>query len=362
MGAALSFIAHWRERRVRYYADRAAERRSEAENRASPRNPTASTINLDCRREMYHRIVDWAAMPDFGADAQERMDNGDVAAKAAANDLRAMGYEVIETESPMQPFRRGADGKVIITGRLDFKIAFGGPALFDETGLLTAPAHITKIPVEVKDVNQNVFQHVDTFEDLARWWWTRKYQSQILIYLLQNNEPEGLLLAVCQGRKKWLPVILEDHLELAEESLAAAELTVQDVEAGAPPPYTTDPTACRRCWAFGRVCNPPIDHQGAALLDEAGELHEVLQIEAETAEAHRRYEAAKKRRVEILKAIVPADLFTAAKPKEIFFRGICGEFAIAIKKLARKGYEVKACEYQQAEIVRAEAAAKEEVA
>jgi hypothetical protein len=347
MAAAQKFLKHWRDRRVAYYADRAAKRRAEAEARTSPRNPTASAINLDCRREMYHRIVDWAAMPDFSADAQERMDNGDVAAAAAAMDLRDMGYEVIETESPMKPFRRGADGKVIITGRLDFKLNFGG----------------TKIPVEVKDTNQNVFQSVDTFEDLARWWWTRKYQSQILIYLLQNNEPEGLLLMVCQGRKKWLRVVLEDHLDLAEESLAAAELTVADVESGTPPPYTTDVTACRRCWAFGRVCNPPIEQQGASLMDDSGELYEVLAIEAETEDAHRRYEAAKKRRNEILKALVPAEAFAAAKPKEIFFRGICGDFAIALKKLARKGYEVKAAEYQQAEIVRvAAAAAREEVA
>ncbi|HKQ97123.1 MAG TPA: hypothetical protein VJV75_04540 [Candidatus Polarisedimenticolia bacterium] len=344
MGAALKFLEDYRQTRVHYFAKRAAIRRSDNEARVSPRNPVASSINLDCQREMYHRIVDWSAMPDFDADTQERMDNGNVAAKAAADDLRAMGYTLVETEGPMQPFRRAGDGKVIYTGRLDFKIDFE-----------------RRIPVEVKDVNQHVFESVDTFADLERWFWTRKYQCQVLIYCLQNNEPEGLVLLTCQGRKKFLPVILEDHLELAEAALKAGEEVVAAVEKGKPPAFTKDPTACRRCWAFGRICQPPIEEQGAVIFDETGELHQLLQVEEETREAHRKHEAAKKRRNEILKAIT-ADSFAGAKPRDTFFAGICGLFAISIKKLARKGYVVAATEYQQAEIVKAGAAGAKEVA
>lgn len=345
MGAALGFLEHYRARRVAFYADRAAKRRAEQEARVSPRNPVASSINLDCEREMYNRIVNWRAMPDFDPDTQERMDNGDVASKAAANDLRAMGYSVVETEGPMQPFRRAKDGKVIYTGRLDFKIDHGG----------------RKIPVEVKDVGQYIFEAVERFADLERWFWTRKYQCQILVYCLQNNEPEGLLLLVCQGRKKWLPVVLEEHLELAEAALQAGENVVASVEAGAPPAFTKDPTACRRCWAFGTVCQPPIIEQGAVVFDETGELHELFLIEEETKEAHRRYETAHKRRNEILRALA-ADEFKTARPRETFFRGMCGFFAIAITKRFRKGYVVADLEYQQAEIIRAGTAAAEEVA
>lgn len=332
MGAALSFLEHYRTRRVSYYADRAAKRRAEQEARVSPRNPVASSINLDCTREMYLRIAAWSAMPDFDADAQERMDNGDVAAKAAANDLRAMGYDLVETEGPMQPFRRAGDGKVIYTGRLDFKLVHGG----------------TKIPVEVKDVGQHVFEAVDTFGDLERYFWTRKYQCQILVYCLQNNEPEGLLLLVCQGRKKWLPVVLEEHLDLAEAALRAGEEVVAAVEAKAAPAFTKDPTACRRCWAFGRACQPPVEEQGAAIL-ESPELYQALVERADNEAAHRRYEAADKRAKSLLKAAgVEA--------------GICGDFGIVGKKRHRKGFTVEATDYVQYEIVRANAAGAKEVA
>jgi hypothetical protein len=332
MGAALSFLDHYRGRRVAFYSDRAAKRRAEAEARVSPRNPVASSINLDCTREMYLRITDWKAMPDFDADTQERMDNGNIAAAAAADDLRAMGYDIVETEGPMQPFRRGADGKVIITGRLDFKIVHGGP----------------KIPTEVKDVNLHVFEAVDTFADLERWFWTRRYQCQVLVYCLQNNEPEGLLLLVCQGRKKFLPVILEEHLDLAEAALKACEVTVAAVEKKAPPAFTKDPTACRRCWAFGTVCQPPIEEQGAAIL-ESPELYQALVERAENEAAHWKYEAADKRAKTMLKA---AGVET----------GICGDFGIIGKKRHRKGYIVEPTDYVQYEIVRAGAAAAKEVA
>jgi hypothetical protein len=167
------------------------------------------------------------------------------------------------------------------------------------------------------------------------------------------------MLLTCQGRKKWLPVVLEDHLDLAEAALRAGEETVAAVEAARPPAFTRDPTACRRCWAFGTVCQPPVEEQGAILLDEGGELHELLMIEAETEEAHKRYEAAKKRRKALLAALVPAAAFAAAKRGETFYTAICGRFGIAIKKNGRKGYTVAAVEWQEAEIIEAGSASQE---
>lgn len=332
MGAALSFLDDYKVRREKHFATRAAKRRAENEARVSQRNPVASSINLDCQREMYHRLVDWRAMPDFGADAQERMDNGDVAARAAADDLRRMGYELVETEGPMQPFRRASDGRVLITGRLDFKILHEG----------------RRIPVEVKDVGLHVWESVETFDDLARWFWTKRYQCQVLVYCLQNNEPEGLVLLTCQGRKKWIPVVLEAHLDLAEAALATCEQVVEAIEAETPPPFAKDPAACRRCWAFGTVCQPPIEEVGAQVL-ESVELYAALVERAENEAAHRKYEAADKRAKALLKA---------AK----ITMGVCGDFGITSKSYPRKGYTVEPTTVTQYEIIRAGSAKEEDVA
>lgn len=342
---AHKLIEDYQKRRVAYFETAAAKRRAQDEARVSPRNPIASNVNFDCAREMFLGITAWQKRPALSVESQERMADGDVASAAAQQRLRDMGYQVVETEGPMQPFRNRA-GKVVYTGRIDCKVVFGGH----------------KIPAEIKDPGEYVYEAIDAYEDLDRFWWTRKWKGQILVYLLQNNEPSGVLILYCQGRMKMVAIVLEEHLDDAETALVLGESVVAAVESGTPPPFATDATVCRKCWAFGRACNPPLEEQGAAMLDQDSELYEQLVIAAETEEAHRRYEAARKRRNEILKAIVPAAAFAAARAKDTFYRAICGEFAIALVKKARKGYVVKDTEYQEAEVVKVAKAADQEVA
>jgi hypothetical protein len=55
-------------------------------------------------------------------------------------------------------------------------------------------------------------------------------------------------------------------------------------------PYYPDPAVCRRCWAFGRVCTPPLAEAGfSALVDATLELQ--LERRAALHEAAREYEA-----------------------------------------------------------------------
>lgn len=343
---AKDLVEDFNRKREGYWREQQARRRQEQAKRTSPRNPYASNLNLECEREVVLGMTNWQDRPDPNVRSSERMEDGNVGATATRRYLEDLGYEVIGTETAIDP-HRDRSGRVALTGRIDFKIVFGG----------------RKLPIEVKTTDQYVYEAVDTFEDLDRFWWTRKWKSQALVYLLQqDNEPEGILLLRYHGQHKMIPVVLEDHLEEAEAALKMSESAVKHYDAGTLPPFTKDPTVCRHCDFFGTVCQPPIAEQGALMLDPDGELYEQLVIVAENEEAHRRYEAAKKRRNEILKAIVPATAFTLAKAKETFFRGICGDFAIALTKKARKGYTVKDTEYQEAEVVRASVPQAQEVA
>lgn len=297
-----SFIEHFNRRRIEFWQTEAAKRRAQDAARTSPRNPVASNVNYDCQREMYHAIVNWDARPDPAPAVQELMRNGNVASKAARLLLEEMGYTLIETEGPIEPFRNKA-GRIVYTGRIDYILVLDGQ----------------KIPLEAKDVDSFMFERLSTYEDLEHYRWTRKWRGQILLYLLQKNQPEGAVLLHSRGRLKLIPVILEERLQDAERALQIGEEVEAAVRAKTPPPFTKDPTICRGCWAFGRVCNPPIEEQGAAVLEPDGELYEVLTVRAETEEAHRRYEAADKRSKEIVKA---------AKVE----RAICGEYAITVSE------------------------------
>lgn len=325
------FTDHFNRRRVEFWATEAAKRRAQDAARTSPRNPVASNVNYDCQREMYHAIVDWQARPDPEPGRQELMHNGNVASKNARLLLEEMGYEIIETEGPIEPFRNKA-GQIIYTGRIDYILVLDGQ----------------RIPLEAKDVESYMFEKLSSYDDLERYPWTRKWRGQILVYLLQKNQPEGAILLHSRGRLKPIPVLLEDHLEDAERALQIGEQVAAAVLAKTPPPFAKDPTICRGCWAYGRVCQPPIEEQGAAILDESGELYEQLVIRAENENAHRLYEGADKRAKELLKA--------AGVDK-----AICGEFAISIADRQVKEYTVKARVDRIVKIVRA-VLVKQEVA
>lgn len=331
--SSIPFVEHYQQRRVEFWQKKAETRRNASRARTTPRNPVASDLN-DCEREMYLSIKHPDARPDPDVDSQERMSTGDVASKVVRLRFEEMGYTVIETEGPIDPHRH--DGRVTMTGRLDFIVVFQGQ----------------KIPVEVKDVSEWAFESTQTYEDLDRHPWTRKWRRQALAYCLQKGAEQGVIALHHRGNVHLIGFVLLDHADDAEDALARAETVSAAVAHDVAPPFTKDPTLCRGCWAFGIVCQPPVEEQGPVVLDETGELHELLLIEAETAEAARRHEAAKKRRNAILKALT-AEPFAAAKPGTLFFTAICGLFGIAIKKLARKGYTVAATEYQQAEIIRA---------
>jgi len=294
------FIEHFNRRRIEFWQTEAAKRRAQNVARTSPRNPVASNVNYDCPREMYHAIVNWDARPDPEPELQELMRNGNVASKAARQLLEEMGYEIIETEGPIEPFRNKA-GRIVYTGRIDYILVLDGQ----------------RVPLEAKDVDSFMFDKLSTYEDLERFKWTRKWRGQILIYLLQKNQPEGAILLHSRGRLKPIPVILEERLEDAERALQIGEQVEAAIRTKTPPAFTKDPTVCRGCWAFGRVCNPPVEEQGAAIFDTDGELYALLAERAETEEARGRYEYADKRAKELIKA---------AKVE----RALCGEYAISV--------------------------------
>lgn len=326
-----ALVADLARRRQEYWAEQHRKDRAKRAARVTPRNPIASHVNLDCAREVYLSITNWQDRPDPEPEGAERMADGKLSAAAARRYLEDLGYEVTDVETPIEPFR-DKDGRVVFTGQIDFCVVFDG----------------RRIPVEAKETSVFVFDAVDRFEDLDRFWWTRRYKGQILVYLLQRNAPEGIILLTCQGKLKPIPVVLEEHLEDAEAALRLGETVQEAVKAGTPPPFAKDPTTCRTCWAFGRICQPPISEQGASLIQSV-EFEQLLKDRADAEAAHRRYEVLDKKVKETIRAMAVD-------------RAICGDFAISVTEVAVKEYTVKARTDRRVKIVRAGAQAKEDVA
>lgn len=338
---AQKLIETFNTRREDFWRKEHEKRRARTAGRVSPRNPIASDVNFDCAREMYYGVTNPLARRDPGIQGSERMADGKLAAAAARRYLEDLGFEVVDVETPIEAFKR--DGRLVYTGIIDFALVFDG----------------ARVPVESKEVSDFVFEEIDSYEDLEHFWWTRKYRGQVLVYLLQRSAPEGILLLTCQGKLKPIQVVLDDHLDDAELALQLGEQVDAAVKAGTPPPFAKDPTTCRTCWAFGVICQPPIEEQGALFLDDP-ELLDRLRRRAQNLKSHQEYEADDKWIKSRLKATIPEAKLKAAKAKDFLMRAICGDFAVSIVKRFRSGYVVKDVEYAEVKIAGVAAAGKQE--
>ncbi len=273
--------------------------------------PIASDIDPDsCLRRQVLEIVAWADKPLPGPGLQARFEIGSLHEREALIRLRGLGFDLVEEQVPFE-LKHRRTGEPCLRGRLDAKIRW----------------HAQKIAVEVKTLLPAVYDRVDGLEDLGRFWWLRKYQSQLQAYLIGYDDAPGwgfFYITDCLGH--WKPIQLDLDLDLAERIWSFAEAIVDGVHAhreqdGALPPMSDDPTECARCPFFGRRCNPDIVEQGAAFLNDP-ELEADIVRWLELKPGRSEYEALDKR--------VKAGLKTAL-PTRPLACGIVGRFAVTIK-------------------------------
>ena len=142
-------------------------------------------------------------------------------------------------------------------------------------------------------MDPNIFRQVESVEDFNRWIWASKYPRQLQSYLYANNLEEAFfLLDDCLGHWKLLPVSL-DFGEM-EKILQRCEQAVEHRDAGTLPDYHKDPSVCRRCWTFGKLCTPPLEYHGLAVKEDP-EFEEMLNRRWELRTGAKDYEALDKK-------------------------------------------------------------------
>jgi len=242
-------------------------------------NPIASDIG-ECCREMVLSILHWEERALPSPELKARFERGSLVEDTVLRELSSLGISV---RVERQPFEiRDKKGRLVLRGKVDGFVKW-------ETA---------EYPMEVKSLDPNVFRQVDSVEDFQRWIWASKYPRQIQAYLYANNLEEGFfLLDDCMGHWKLIPMGL-DYAEM-EKILQRCERAVEAVEnyrSGVGdltrflPEYHKDPAVCRRCWAFGRVCTPPVDYHGLLMLTDP-EFEESLNRRGELQASHKEYES-----------------------------------------------------------------------
>lgn len=304
------------------------QRRQQALERKAnpyPRNqPVASDLG-PCDRELVYQIVNWADRPPFTPYIMARLERGSEIESIIIRELSALGIHVRVERTPFEI--KGRNGQLILRGRVDGFIEW----------------EKKDYPFEAKSMNPNVFQGVNGISDLKGFF--AKWPRQVQAYLYGNNMEEGfMLIDDCMGHWKLLPVSL-DYQEI-EKILQRCERTmhIQEHIGKNPahkeeflPPYHTDPSVCIRCWAFGRVCFPPMKHEGMTELtpEQQDELIPILDRRSELEELKTEWGRLDKEAKSMLKG-----------HKQL----IVGNYLVQGKEVSRKGYKVEDSTYWKTDI------------
>jgi hypothetical protein len=229
---------------------------------------------------------------DFPDPAMEAMLRGRERESSVDARLRQLAaravprFEVVEGQARFQIRGRGADGadgRVIVTGKIDGRLAW-----------LDGPLAGSRPVFECK--SGRAVEHCETLADLDRGTWSRHYADQLLMYLFARGEPWGLLILDRPQGPAFVPIVLEDHLERVEVGLQQAETAVACRLDGAPlPPYHEDASECRRCPHLGKTCAPPLAGcEGLKALSDPSLIECAATVVAQAAAA-KEYDRAKKR-------------------------------------------------------------------
>lgn len=259
------------------------ERRLLKEAKVYPKShPTASSLE-ECSRRMVYEITHWQLRPPFEPFVQARMEEGKKQENRVIQELLDLGFTITENNPP--PFEiRDKQGRLILRGMID------GKCLWQDK----------KVPFEIKSVDKNIFAALEDVSDFNKYFWMRKYILQMTAYLYANNEEEGLFILVDMAGH-WKIFIATLDYEVMEKILQQCEYVVDCVEKGTLPDFCQDVSVCRKCWALGRICTPPLEaKEGLQVIDDP-EIEFNLAKRQELQPQAKEYEALDKRLKEYFK-------------------------------------------------------------
>lgn len=298
-------------------------------------NPTASDLS-QCPRETALAILHWQERPPITPELHARFEVGKQVEPQVVSALLRYGLAVVEQQVMFE--LKDSAGRLVMRGKIDGKVEWG--------------AERKRYPFDVKSVNPNAFARLRTFEDVRDHVFFGKWARQLWAYEYGHDIETGfLLLDNLIGEWRLIEVPLdfgemEGILRRCETAVAAVDrIRLGASEDEALPGYHDDPAVCRSCWAFGRVCNPPMEHQGLALMTDP-EFEADLDRRGELQPAHKEYEALDK----------------ACKEKVKGKDGlVIGPWLVQGKEKKRVAHAVKESRYWETKFIRVEADGKGDV-
>lgn len=202
----------------------------------------------DCERQMTYAVLDWEKRPLHDENLQARFDVGNLWEREVIRTLQGMGFDFIMSQSPVTI--TGRDGESVGEGRIDGFIRWSG----------------TRVPVEIKSMDPNLFRQVNSLDDFRKKPWLRKYLRQLTLYCFGHNYEWGIFIVV-DGMGHWKLFVLALDYGEAEQILQRLERVHEHIKAKTyAPRIPYDAAVCGKC-PFAAICLQDVINKEALLVD-----------------------------------------------------------------------------------------------
>ena len=227
-----------------------------------------SALDDPCLRRLFYMRHDWEKAEPVSDSLQGVMETGTLlesvierivseAGMAAAPRWRIVGSQTPTKDDLLREYQ--------ISGSIDGFLQVEAPGGWQTEGV-----------IDIKTMSPNVYVRVESYDDLARYPWTRKYRGQLMLYSLAHDMDRCFLLLVNKSNLFDMRLIeFPVDMEYCDGLLARAKAVNEAITAGTAPAGVNDPDECSRC-QFMSLCQPELASKGNLTFAENEELVGIL--------------------------------------------------------------------------------------
>lgn len=237
----------------------------------------ASAIGDDCERRLVYERVNWREKARHDVGLEYIFEVGRLLEKPVMDMMHAAGFEIIRQQ---EPFEYKSNGEILLTGHID-------GILVDRNGV--------EYVAEVKSMHPNIWDGVNSEEELNKKPWTRKYIPQLHVYMLGLEIPRAVWILINKSSGRIKQVNTELDYSICEDVLSKCKRINGHVNGGTLPerlePTPENADICEKC-LFKALCAPAINYGEMKLIiddDLAAQIDEMQGLE----EGAKRYNAIK---------------------------------------------------------------------
>lgn len=227
----------------------------------------SSDIGDDCERKLVYERTRWQDKKPHEIGLLYVFAMGSRLEDPVVRQMQDGGVKIIRQQ---EPFEHKSNGEVLLSGHIDGIVSDGD----------------AECVLEIKTMNEHIWEHTNSAEDFKRHHWTRKYPPQLNAYCFGLEITQGVWILVnkSNGRLKQIPWTLD--YGMAEQTLQRCERINKHCKENTLPDFLPNtPEAadyCEGC-AFFEICKPPINRESLqvivdkdliAMVDEMFSLHE----------------------------------------------------------------------------------------